>query len=107
MLQSGMGPNTHCQIQIQIGTYLTPSLAVIDVWLTAGARLPADLGELYAFHYNNPGLDDRPAGWTFDLRAEYLRMGVPNDNWVLTCINNEYEVPPPPARGSHSRAARV
>ena len=53
----------------------------------------AELSELYAFQYSAPDITDRQAGWDlFDLQSEYLRMGVPNQNWVLTSINKEYEV---------------
>ena len=32
-------------------------------------------------------------GWDFfDIQTEYLRMGVPNENWVLTNLNKDYEV---------------
>ena len=54
---------------------------------------PAELGELYAFHYTAQECQDRLSGWDFfDMQSEYLRMGVPNTNWVLTPINKEYEM---------------
>ena len=55
--------------------------------------VPAELSELYAFHYISPDIPDRQHGWNlYDLRSEYLRMGVSSDNWTLTNINREYEV---------------
>ena len=63
--------------------------------------LPASLDELYAFNYTAPDHDSmgggggggRREGWDlFDLKSEYLRMGVPNDQWVLSRINEKYEV---------------
>ncbi|KAK2184781.1 hypothetical protein NP493_253g03028 [Ridgeia piscesae] len=54
---------------------------------------PAELSELYAFHYISPDIPDRQHGWSlFDLQSEYLRMGVSSDKWTLTNINREYEV---------------
>lgn len=33
------------------------------------------------------------AGWKYyDLRSEYQRMQVPNDEWCLTELNKDYEV---------------
>ncbi|ELU00050.1 hypothetical protein CAPTEDRAFT_222026 [Capitella teleta] len=33
------------------------------------------------------------SGWDFfDLQSEYLRMGVPNEQWALSNINKEYDV---------------
>ena len=53
----------------------------------------AELEELYAFHYTAPDIADRFHGWDlFDLQSEYLRQGVPNNKWVLTNINKDYEV---------------
>lgn len=55
--------------------------------------LVAELEDLYAFHYTAPDIHDRLQGWdVFDVQSEYLRMGVPNPNWVLTNINKDYEV---------------
>jgi len=54
---------------------------------------PGELGDLYAFHYNSPDVPDRSTGWNmFDIQSEYLRMGVPNENWVQTSINKDYEL---------------
>ena len=53
----------------------------------------AELQELHAFHFTAPDVPDRLHGWDFfDLQSEYLRMGVPNENWALTNINLDYEV---------------
>jgi len=51
------------------------------------------LDELYAFQYTATDITQRSVGWNFfDLQSEFLRMGVPNDNWVLSHINKDYEV---------------
>ena len=51
------------------------------------------LEELYAFHYTAADITQRSVGWNFfDLQSEYLRMGVPNETWVLSLINKDYEV---------------
>jgi len=53
----------------------------------------ASLDELYAFQYTAADITQRSVGWNFfDLQSEYLRMGVPNDTWVLSLINRDYEV---------------
>ncbi len=54
---------------------------------------PDDLESLYAFHYQSPDLPEQADGWdAFDLQAEYLRMGVPNAQWVLATVNNDYDL---------------
>jgi len=51
------------------------------------------LDDLYAFHYTAADITQRSVGWNFfDLQSEFLRMGVPNDNWILSHINKDYEV---------------
>ena len=56
--------------------------------------ITASLDELYAFQYTAADITQRSVGWNFfDLQSEYLRMGVPNDTWVLSLINKDYEVP--------------
>ena len=64
-------------------------LRIVNALLT----VPAELSELYAFHYISPDIPDRQHGWNlYDIRSEYLRMGVCSENWTLTNINREYEV---------------
>lgn len=54
---------------------------------------PENLEDLYAFHFAPSDSSSRPSGWDFfDLQSEYLRMGVPNENWVLSTINKDYEL---------------
>jgi len=51
------------------------------------------LEDLYAFQYTANDISVRHVGWDFfDLQSEFLRMGVPNENWVLSHINKDYEV---------------
>ncbi len=50
--------------------------------------------ELYCFSFN-PNIDkaEREHSWDFlDLKAEYSRMGLPNNLWHVTPINREYRV---------------
>ncbi|CAG0880613.1 unnamed protein product [Cyprideis torosa] len=57
--------------------------------------LLAQIEDLFCFHYSSPSaeLSSRSIGWSFfDLQAEYQRMGVPNDNWTMTQLNQEYEL---------------
>ena len=50
------------------------------------------IDELYAFTFKPMDNWPQKHGWDFhDLRSEYLRMGVPSDNWVLSFINENYE----------------
>jgi len=56
---------------------------------------PASLEDLYAFLYTASDLDSSKKfdGWNlFDLQSEYLRMGVPNENWLLSRSNENYEL---------------
>ena len=53
----------------------------------------AGLEDLYAFHYTDHEIKNKSEGWDlFDIQSEFLRMGVPNENWVLSRINMKYEV---------------
>lgn len=53
----------------------------------------ATLEDLYAFNYTALDIVQKHVGWDFfDLQSEFLRMGVPNDNWVQSLINKDYEV---------------
>ncbi|KAJ8298540.1 hypothetical protein KUTeg_025071 [Tegillarca granosa] len=54
---------------------------------------PASIDKLYAFIFTQS--DDMPKsyGWEmYDTQTEYLRLGVPNELWVLTNINRDYEI---------------
>ncbi|KAJ8416507.1 hypothetical protein AAFF_G00357950 [Aldrovandia affinis] len=55
---------------------------------------PERYEELYCFSFN-PKLDkeEREQAWNLiDLKAEYSRMGVPNNLWQITPANREYRV---------------
>uniref|UniRef100_UPI00398E601C phosphatidylinositol-3,5-bisphosphate 3-phosphatase MTMR8 isoform X3 n=1 Tax=Pristiophorus japonicus TaxID=55135 RepID=UPI00398E601C len=54
---------------------------------------PVECEELYAFSYNpKQNETDRGIGWkTIDLREEFQRMGVPNEYWAQTDVNEGYE----------------
>lgn len=54
---------------------------------------PSNVQDLYCFQYTS-STEDIPkfAGWDFDLQVEYKRMGVPNDRWCPTTLNQDYEV---------------
>ena len=57
---------------------------------------PIKLEDLYCFHYtasSEPFQHDRSLGWNkFDLMAEFHRQGVPNAEWKLTALNEQYEL---------------
>ncbi|XP_073497160.1 phosphatidylinositol-3,5-bisphosphate 3-phosphatase MTMR8 isoform X1 [Phyllobates terribilis] len=50
--------------------------------------------DLYAFSYNpKSDQDERLMEWKLiDLKTEYMRMGIPNNYWVLSDINKDYKV---------------
>jgi len=51
-------------------------------------------GELFCFSFN-PNLDKelREKSWAFiDLKAEFIRMGIPRNLWHATAANHEYRV---------------
>ena len=53
----------------------------------------ADINDLYAFHYTASDIPNKQIGWDFyDEQSEYMRMGVPNQHWVRSNINKDYEV---------------
>ncbi|XP_055379652.1 myotubularin-related protein 6 isoform X2 [Condylostylus longicornis] len=55
---------------------------------------PVSINKLYAFSYS-PGKEDFPksAGWDFfKLENEFKRMKVPNDQWSLCNLNQNYEL---------------
>ena len=55
--------------------------------------ITAKLEDLYAFTYRLSDHSSQSQGWDFfDLQSEYLRLGVPNQNWVLSNINKDYHV---------------
>ncbi|XP_068103633.1 myotubularin-related protein 8 [Hyperolius riggenbachi] len=55
---------------------------------------PVKYDELYAFSYNpKSDQDERLMDWKLiDLKMEYMRMGIPNDYWVLSDINEDFKV---------------
>ncbi|XP_078403561.1 phosphatidylinositol-3,5-bisphosphate 3-phosphatase MTMR8 isoform X2 [Cetorhinus maximus] len=54
---------------------------------------PVVFEELYAFSYNPKQNEmDRGMGWKIiDIREEFQRMGVPNEHWEQTDVNESYE----------------
>ncbi|CAD5114829.1 DgyrCDS3867 [Dimorphilus gyrociliatus] len=56
----------------------------------------AEYSQLFAFHYtpsNDLANESKTIGWdAIDLRSEYLRMGVPNKNWIEYDQTNDYEL---------------
>lgn len=67
-----------------------------DVYLTLQQlSQPNNVQDLYCFNYKPPAdeIQNKSTGWNFfDLSHEYQRMGVPNDQWVLSTLNKDYEV---------------
>ncbi|KAF7280256.1 hypothetical protein GWI33_006252 [Rhynchophorus ferrugineus] len=66
-----------------------------DIYLTLQQlSQPNNIEQLYCFTYKPP-VEKIPknVGWTFfDFQSEYQRMGVPNDQWALTKLNEDYEL---------------
>ncbi|XP_056012454.1 myotubularin-related protein 6-like isoform X2 [Ostrea edulis] len=54
---------------------------------------PADIEKLYAFVFSSADGTEKSFGWDlYDVQSEYLRMGVPNQLWSLSNLNNKYEL---------------
>uniref|UniRef100_A0A0A9W4V3 phosphatidylinositol-3,5-bisphosphate 3-phosphatase n=1 Tax=Lygus hesperus TaxID=30085 RepID=A0A0A9W4V3_LYGHE len=55
---------------------------------------PAQAEDLYCYRYTCASEDiPKSAGWNFfDIQAEFQRMRVPNDQWALTLLNQNYEL---------------
>ncbi|XP_033123580.1 myotubularin-related protein 6-like [Anneissia japonica] len=55
---------------------------------------PGRLEDLYAFHYKSASIDTPISeGWdVLDMESEYARMGIPNENWHRTKINENYQI---------------
>ncbi|GFO09174.1 myotubularin-related protein 8 [Plakobranchus ocellatus] len=54
---------------------------------------PAEISRLYAFNYTSNESLEKPYGWDmFDLQSEFMRMGAPNQHWVITNLNSQYEL---------------
>ena len=58
---------------------------------------PLSYSDLYCFNYsasNEPFQNQKSsAGWIkFDLIREFKRMGVPNDHWVISDLNKNYQM---------------
>ncbi|XP_005111133.2 myotubularin-related protein 6 [Aplysia californica] len=54
---------------------------------------PAEIEKLYAFSFTSNEGQEKAQGWDmFDLQSEFLRMGAPNEHWVLTGLNREYNL---------------
>ena len=49
---------------------------------------------LYAFHYSPQTKKfDRATGWdVFSPEKEFARMGIPNDSWRYSSLNEGYKV---------------
>ncbi|KAG9478523.1 hypothetical protein GDO78_013526 [Eleutherodactylus coqui] len=55
---------------------------------------PVKYEDLYAFSYNpKSDQDERLMEWKLiDLKMEYMRMGIPNNYWVLSDLNKDFKV---------------
>ncbi|CAL1548244.1 unnamed protein product, partial [Lymnaea stagnalis] len=54
---------------------------------------PADITKLYAFDFISNENIEKTYGWeAFDLQSEFLRMGAPNENWMITSLNDKYDL---------------
>lgn len=64
-----------------------------EVYITLLKLSRPDLENLYAFNYSSNDAWKKSYGWDFfDTQSEYLRMGVPNQYWVRSKINSDYEI---------------
>ncbi|RWS30560.1 Myotubularin-related protein 8-like protein [Leptotrombidium deliense] len=57
---------------------------------------PLNVDDLYCFQYtasNEEFQGSKWKGWNkFDLLEEFKRLGLPNNEWIITTINKDYEV---------------
>ncbi|XP_077332108.1 phosphatidylinositol-3,5-bisphosphate 3-phosphatase MTMR8 isoform X2 [Lithobates pipiens] len=55
---------------------------------------PVKYEELYAFSYNpKSDQEERLMDWKLiDLKMEYTRMGIPNDYWVFSDLNEDFKI---------------
>jgi len=66
---------------------------------------PDNLEDLYAFVYR-PEYDSDVDGWKFyDVKAEFKRFGVPNEQWDATHVNSGYDVCPTYTRHLYAPSA--
>ncbi|XP_030749831.1 myotubularin-related protein 6 [Sitophilus oryzae] len=66
-----------------------------DIYLTLQQlSQPSNIEDLYCFTYKAPIEEiSKNVGWTFfDFQSEYQRMGVPNEQWSLSNLNEDYEL---------------
>jgi len=54
----------------------------------------AHIEDLYCFNYtaSNEHFDKQDGWYKYSLESEFERMGVPNQYWIQTNINQNYEV---------------
>ena len=56
---------------------------------------PVAVSDLYCFQYRSKNDLPQHTGWTFfDLGAEFQRQGVPNRQWSICNLNNDYSLCP-------------
>ncbi|XP_025016172.1 myotubularin-related protein 6 isoform X2 [Tetranychus urticae] len=57
---------------------------------------PTSINDLFCFQYSAFNEDlghDKSIAWNkFDIRKEYMRMGLPNEDWSITDINVDYSL---------------
>jgi len=90
------------QIRVACSNFQTASFIIQkdrdanDVFLSLLAlSKPKKTEDLYCFSYNPKGELRQATGWFFhDLQAEFQRQGVPNANWSLCALNQEFAVCP-------------
>lgn len=82
----------------QVVTFIIPKERDCHDIYTSLLKLskPSEYSQLFAFHYtpsNDLANESKTIGWdAIDLRSEYLRMGVPNKNWIEYDQTNDYEL---------------
>ncbi|XP_074599792.1 myotubularin related protein 6 isoform X2 [Brevipalpus obovatus] len=57
---------------------------------------PNSVSDLFCFHYlpsTDDLCDDKSKGWLkFDIKREYNRMNIPNQDWIVTSVNDNYSL---------------
>ncbi|CAG5123118.1 unnamed protein product, partial [Candidula unifasciata] len=89
-----------CPLQIRCKNFLCMTFIIPrerdcqDVYQTLlELSRPAEIDRLYAFSFTSTENLDKSFGWNlFDLQSEFLRMGAPNGNWVISSLNQQYEL---------------
>lgn len=84
-----------CKHFLHITFIIPKEKDALDVFVSLNQlSQPSRIKDLYCFFYNTQDdSSDKSKGWTkFTVEQEYKRFLRSNDKWVLTDINNNYEI---------------